>query len=177
MDLELIKSCKSQNFCKKKLLHFPNTSHSDSKSIFFAFLKLQCGEPCLSEGLTTFITPLSSSAKYIHPPLSLYLSFPRPVPLTDIFSCWVKQPNEHSLTEKEKARCFSHGKLKPSWIPGLTCNDPNHSRHLLGSAHAADYLIWVENTWMHAQQCQITSPAMINNNKKKQQYWIGSLFN
>ncbi len=124
---------------------------------------------------------------FIH--LSLYLSFPQPFKPSDwYFQLWSQTAKwTLSLTEIEKARCFSHGKLKPSWIPGLTCNDPNHSRHPVGQyTCCSDYLkfhLGWKKTWMHAQQCQITSPAMINNNKKKkkkkkkkQQTWIGSLF-
>lgn len=69
---------------------------------------------------------------FIH--LSLYLSFPQPFKPSDwYFQLWSQTAKwTLSLTEIEKARCFSHGKLKPSWIPGLTCNDPNHSRHPVG---------------------------------------------
>lgn len=145
-------------------------------SFFFFFstlLKLQCVELYLSEGLTTVITPLSSSrAKCIYPSLSISLFLRHLSP--DIFRCGVKQPNEHSLWQKQKkpdvslTLSFFTGKLKPSWIPGLTCNDPNHSRQPVGKYTCCwlpDISSWVEKNpepmLVISRQCQMTSPVFI----------------
>ncbi len=133
MDLEFIKSCKSLNFCKKMFCIF-RILHIQIPRVFFS-PSWNCSvenHTFLKVWLQLLLHSPAVHNIFIH--LSLYLSFPQPFKPSDwYFQLWSQTAKwTLSLTEIEKARCFSHGKLKPSWIPGLTCNDPNHSRHPVG---------------------------------------------
>lgn len=135
---------------------FFKTLHSDSKSILL--LSWNCSVENHSFLKVWLLLLLHSPAVqkiFIHP--SLYLTLTPAKPSNWYFQVWSQTAKcAVSLTEIVKARCFSScffsGKLKPSWIPGLTCNDSSHSRNM-GSTHTADYLQfqlgWKKSSQMH----------------------------